>query len=144
MHVFSQFVSEAFANLLSQKYSGFASFRKYDFACFRKLSRKFANMVSQCLASFRKLSQFMVSQAFARIRKDSQMGFRKESQVRKSWFFARIRNGHFADAGGHWAWTLTVATGRVGAACRRSATVQSTHSGPAALRLHWRAPHWPA
>ena len=47
------------------------------------------------------------------------MGFRKESQVRKSWFFARIRNGHFADAGGRWAWTLTVATGRVGAAWQR-------------------------
>ena len=43
MHVFSQ----AFANMLSQKYLGFAIFRKYNFAGFRKLSREFANMVSQ-------------------------------------------------------------------------------------------------
>ena len=70
----------------------FASFRKYDFAGFRKLSRKFTNMVSQCFASFCKLLQFMVLQAFARISKDSQMDFRKhsprirnESQVLKSW-----------------------------------------------------------
>ena len=73
----------------------FASFRKYAFAeilrfanmifaCFRKLSRKFANIVLQCFTSFRMLLQFMVSQAFARIRKESQMDFRKDSLVRKS------------------------------------------------------------
>ena len=37
-------------------------------------------MASQCLASFRKLSQFMVSQAFARIIKDLQMDFRNHSR----------------------------------------------------------------
>ena len=101
MHVFSQ----AFANMLSQKYLGFASVRQYDFACIRELSRKFANMGLQCFASFRNLSQaFAIHgfatfklQAFARSRKDSQMDFRKDLQVQKSCFFARICNGHFAD-----------------------------------------------
>ena len=58
MHVFSQ----AFANMLLQKYLGFASFGKYDF---RKLSRKFANM-------FRKAFQAFAIHAFARFRKVSQ------------------------------------------------------------------------
>ena len=76
MHVFSQ----AFANMLSQKYLGFSSFCKYDFAGIRKLSRnfKFASMVrsaSQCFAVFRKLSVFKVSQNFEKFRKVSQIGF---------------------------------------------------------------------
>ena len=46
--------------MLSQKYLGFASVRKYDFTDFRKhLQHKFASMVSQFFAVFRKLSQFM-------------------------------------------------------------------------------------
>ena len=67
MHVFSQ----AFANMLSQKYLGFANFRKYDFARFRELSRKFANALSQCFAIFRKLSH-----GFAGIRKWTFAGVR--------------------------------------------------------------------
>ena len=67
---FASFCKYAFAEILrfgklSQYYSGF-----------RKLSRKFANMVSQCFAIFRNLWFRKLSQGFARIRK---------------WTFARIR-----------------------------------------------------
>ena len=64
---------------------------------FFRLSQAFAQICKYAFAVFHKLSQFMVSQSFTRIRKDLQMDFRNDSQVRKSWFFARICHGHFAD-----------------------------------------------
>ena len=76
MHVFSQ----GLANMLSQKYFSFQ-------ALANAISHAFASFVHICkygFAVFRKLSQFMVSQAFARIRKDSQMDFRRDSpRIRK-------------------------------------------------------------
>ena len=84
--------SQGFA---SAKCMYFASFRKYAFAIilrfrklsqvwFRRLSQAFAQIRKYGFAVFRKLSQFMVSQAFARIRKDSQMDFRNHSpRIRK-------------------------------------------------------------
>ena len=76
MHLLSQ----AFAHMLLQKYFSFVSFRKYDFTCFRKLQAN--SQISFC--SVGKLLKFMVSQGFARIRKESQMDFRRDlSRIRK-------------------------------------------------------------
>ena len=59
-------VSQGFANVISHAFASFAQIRKYGFAVFRKLL------------------QFMVSQAFARIHKDSQMDFRRDlPRIRK-------------------------------------------------------------
>ena len=65
------------SQICCRKYLGFASFRKFDFAGFRKLSRKFAGMVLQRFAIFRKLLQFLVSrfsQAF-NLQVSSSQGF---------------------------------------------------------------------
>ena len=63
--------SQAFANMLSQKYLGFASFRKYDitaytaFASFRTILQVWSRSVSQAFAIF----SFAFLQGFARFRK---------------------------------------------------------------------------
>ena len=59
--------------------TSFSKFSPMWFSMLSQASCKFKSMVMQCFASFSKLSQFMLSQAFARIRKDLQMDFRRDS-----------------------------------------------------------------
>ena len=84
-----------FASFLNYAFTEILKFRNYDLAGFRESERwhTFANMVSQCFAVFRKISQaqFIFSHSFANFRKVSQIDFRKASRVRKSCFFARFR-----------------------------------------------------